>query len=63
MAHDLEMLKGEDAISIILFYCEERKIEEIAKYLNCSLSAAYKRIERALVKMRVFMNALPPPKK
>lgn len=60
----LEMLTPKERIAVVMFYLEERPLEEIAKVLDCGLAGAKSRVHRARHRLKSlvmdeFGDAIP----
>lgn len=53
----LQRLAPQDRTAVLMFYLEERPLDEIAKVLGCGLAGAKSRVHRARHKLREFVMA------
>lgn len=53
----LQRLAPQDRTAVLMFYLEERPLEEIARVLGCGLAGAKSRVHRARHKLREFVMA------
>ncbi|MHB9107320.1 MAG: RNA polymerase sigma factor [Armatimonadota bacterium] len=53
----LQQLAPQDRTAVLMFYLEERPLEEIAKVLGCGVAGAKSRVHRARHKLREYVMA------
>lgn len=53
----LDQLSPKERTAVLMFYLEERPLEEIARVLGCGLAGAKSRVHRARHRLRVLMLA------
>lgn len=53
----LDQLSPKERIAVVMFYLEERSLEEIAKVLDCGLAGAKSRVHRARHRLKALVMA------
>ncbi len=58
MRQCLDQLSPKERTAVLMFYLEERPLEEIARVLECGIAGAKSRVHRARHRLRALMQAV-----